>query len=286
MRAFKAAVQGRAHALETDIHLSRDGVVVLSHDKDLKRCFGVEKKIIDCDWAELSQLRTLREPHEPMPRLSDLLEYISRPENEHIWVLLDIKPDNNADDIMRLIAATLDSIPPSRTRSWKDRIVLGLWIAKFLPLATHYLPDYPVSHIGFSTIYARSFLKVPNVSFNMFAKILLGPAGASFIHDVKAAGREMFVWTVNDEKTMKWSVQQGMDGVITDNPELFRQVCDEWRDDEAEIVPSLFQWLYACWLYLVVWVISFVFKYRFPETVDDFLRRDPRVAREVRKVLT
>ena len=264
------------------MHLSRDGVVVLSHDKDLKRCFGVDKKIIDCDWSELSQLRTLREPHEPMPRLSELLEYMARAENEHIWLLLDIKIDNDADDVMRLIAATIDSVTPSQRRSWRDRIVLGLWIAKFLPLATHYLPDFPVSHIGFSTIYARSFLKVPNISFNMFSKILMGPIGTNFIRDVKAAGRELFVWTVNDENTMKWSVQKKLDGVITDNPEKFRQICDEWRDDEEEVTPTAFQWLYAFWLYFVVWMLRSVLSYRFPETVEDFLS-SPRT-REQRKI--
>lgn len=47
--------------------------------------------MIDCDWEYLSTLRTLAEPHEPLPRLSDLLEYMAEPGNEHVWVLLDIK---------------------------------------------------------------------------------------------------------------------------------------------------------------------------------------------------
>ena len=60
-------------------------------DGDLKRCFGVNKNIRDCDWAYLSSLRTLREPSEPMPRLVDLLEYLARPGLEGMWVLLDVK---------------------------------------------------------------------------------------------------------------------------------------------------------------------------------------------------
>lgn len=91
MGAFKGAVEVGAEALETDIHLSKDGVVVLSHDKNLKRCFGREEKIIDCDYEFLSKLRTLKEPHEALPRLIDLLEYLAQPGLEDIWVLLDIK---------------------------------------------------------------------------------------------------------------------------------------------------------------------------------------------------
>lgn len=274
MRAFKAALKGRAHAIETDVHLSKDGIVVLSHDADLKRCFGIKKKIIDCDWVELSQLRTLQEPHEPMPRLLDLLEYLAQPGLEHIWVLLDIKVDNDADDIMRLIAQTIGSTPSSQKRLWRDRILLGIWAAKFLPLCTHYLPEFPITHIGFSTCYARKFLAVPNVGFNMLQKILLGPIGASFIRDVKEAGRHLLVWTVNETNLMKWSVQKEVDGVITDDVKRFREVCDNWIDDEETIQVNLAQWLYAFWLYLVVLFYTLGFRRRFPETVEDFLTKN------------
>lgn len=63
----------------------------LLQDATLERCFGNSTKIIDCNWEYVSGLRTLREPHEPMPRLKDLLEYVSQPEFDRIWVLLDIK---------------------------------------------------------------------------------------------------------------------------------------------------------------------------------------------------
>jgi hypothetical protein len=57
----------------------------------LKRCFGRDEKLIDCDYEFLSKLKTLKEPHESMPRLADLLEYLAQPGLEDIWVLLDIK---------------------------------------------------------------------------------------------------------------------------------------------------------------------------------------------------
>lgn len=60
-------------------------------DATLKRCYGKENKIIDCNWDFLSEQRTLKEPHVPMPRLKDLLEYLASPGLENIWLLLDIK---------------------------------------------------------------------------------------------------------------------------------------------------------------------------------------------------
>ena len=114
-------------------------------DATLKRCFGKDEKIIDCDWSYLKTLRTLKEPHEPMPRLKDLLEYLASPGLEDIWVLLDIKVpwpsvleplknnridhwaklDNHADKVFRLIATTLQEVKPSRP--WNQRVLIGVW---------------------------------------------------------------------------------------------------------------------------------------------------------------
>ena len=111
----------------------------------MKRCFGREEKIIDCTWDFLSVQRTLKAPHEPMPRLKDLLEYLASPLRDHVWLLLDIKVcsvmviqeidvdiqklDNDADDVMRLIAKTIKETDPSPNRPWRERILLGCWAA-------------------------------------------------------------------------------------------------------------------------------------------------------------
>lgn len=99
MLAFRAAAEVGAHAIETDLHLSKDGVVVLSHDGTLKRCFGEDTKVKDRDWKYLSTLRTVRKPAQPMPRLLDLLEYLNQPGLEHVWVMLDIKVNNTCSYI-------------------------------------------------------------------------------------------------------------------------------------------------------------------------------------------
>jgi hypothetical protein len=208
-----------------------------------------------------------------MPKLSDLLTYMASPELSEKWILLDIKLDNDADNVMRLIANTIQSVP-SPSRPWSDRVVLGIWAAKFLPLCLKYLPGFPISHIGFSTCYARQFLDVPNVSFNMLQKVLLGPIGARFVRDVKKAGRPLYVWTVNDSNLMKWSIQKNMDGVITDDPKRFNKICDEWRDDEKTARPTLGQLIYTLWLWCMIIVFGYGFRKRFPGTVEQWMKRN------------
>jgi len=95
MIAFRKALEIGAHALETDIHITKDDVIVLSHDATLSRCFGRSEKIIDLNWSEIEPLQTIAEPHQTMPRLQDLLEYIADPGLDDIWILLDIKVSLN-----------------------------------------------------------------------------------------------------------------------------------------------------------------------------------------------
>lgn len=134
--------------------------------------------------------------------------------------------DNNPDDIMRLIASTVASVPlPADALPWTSRVVLGCWATKYIPLAQKYLPGFPMTHIGFSVSYARQFLKVPNVSFNMLLPILMAPGGKKFLADCREAGRPVLAWTVNAEDKMEWCIRRGIDGVLTDDPKLFLDVC-------------------------------------------------------------
>ncbi|KAI8943183.1 hypothetical protein NX059_001212 [Plenodomus lindquistii] len=262
MGAFRGAVEVGAEGLETDIHLTKDGVVVLSHDKDLKRCFGREEKIIDCDYEFLSGLRTLKAPHESLPRLADLLEYLAQPGLEEIWVMLDIKLDNDANDVMRLIAETIESVPPSPSRPWHERIVLGCWAAKYLPLCSQYLPGFPVSHIGFSIPIASYFLTVPNISFNLNQAVLMTPWGRLFIRKAQEDQRPVYAWTVNEESMMRWDIRRGLDGVITDDPKLFLDVRRAWHEGTKDGV-SIKTWLDVVRLNFFALIYSILFTFMF-----------------------
>ncbi|KKY17092.1 putative glycerophosphoryl diester phosphodiesterase [Diplodia seriata] len=240
MGAFVGAVEVGAHAIETDVHLTKDGVVVLNHDPTLERCFGKKERVIDCDWEYLSTLRTLAEPHESLPRLSDLLEYMAKPGNEHVWVLLDIKRDNDLDDVMRLISETIASVPPAPSRPWNQRVVLGIWAAKYLPFVSTYLPDFPLTFISFSLPCAWYFLAhVPRISFNLYAPILAGPLGAAFRRKAQRDAddpRPVFAWTVNKERMMRWSIEKGLDGVVTDDPKKYLEECERWKGKNGKKV--------------------------------------------------
>ena len=121
MISFDGALRVGCNGLETglprvlgvtksvDVHMSRDGVVVVCHDAVLKRLYGVDGTVDSLDWeGGLDQLRTVREPHSPMITFRQLLEKMVSAEGANgvgnglgggnrptswsdTWVLMDIK---------------------------------------------------------------------------------------------------------------------------------------------------------------------------------------------------
>ncbi|TKA26479.1 hypothetical protein B0A50_05316 [Salinomyces thailandicus] len=263
MAAFEGAVKAGAHAIETDVHITKDDVVVISHDETLKRVYGRQDKIIDLTWKEIEDVRTVEPPHERMPRLCDLLTWMAEPGNERIWCMLDIKLDNDAESIMRLIGKTLSEVEPAASRAWKERVVLGIWAAKYLPLAQKYLPGFPVLHIGFSTSYARHFFNVPNVGFNMLLPILIAPGGQSFLRDAREVyHRQVLTWTVNDEDRMEWCIQRQLNGVMTDDPVKFLDVCKKFDEKKKEAMLPLHWKSYIEIFRLWIWINFAAWLYR------------------------
>lgn len=170
--------------------------------------------------------------------------------------------DNNPDDIMRLIGSTIASVTPSSNKPWQSRVVLGCWAAKYLPLASHYLPGFPITHIGFSTAYARQFLSVKNVSFNMLLPILMAPGGKRFLKDCRAAKRPVLAWTVNEEEKMEWCIRRDIDGVLTDDPKLFLEVCKRF-DPNTEERLSWWTWIDVLKIWLLALFLGFFWRNRF-----------------------
>lgn len=262
LAAFRGAVAAGADGLETDIHLTKDGVVVLSHDATLKRCFGRDEKIINVDYDYIKPLRTLQQPGEPMPRLADVLKFLAEDGNQNVWLMLDIKLDNDSETVMRRIGETIATVHPHPDRPWQERIMMGVWAYKYVPLCAKHTAAYPIAHIGFSTTYANRFLtkEHANVGFNLLTQSLyLQP---KFVQKAHAADRPVFAWTVNDDEWMRWCIQQGLDGVITDNPKRFREVKEEWQHGRTKVNLSSRVYGQMIWLWAMMTIFGGILRYK------------------------
>ena len=91
--SFKNAVSN-GYAIENDIHLTKDGEVVVFHDDNLSRMCGINKKIKDMTLSEIKELRLLN-TREAIPTLKECLEVI----DGRVPLLIEFKYESNAAEL-------------------------------------------------------------------------------------------------------------------------------------------------------------------------------------------
>lgn len=87
MEAFRRAVD-HGFGIEMDVHILRDGQLVVIHDSNLKRLCGIERTIEDMTWCEVGKLR-LQGTEERIPLLRDVLSLVGG----RVPLLIEIKPE-------------------------------------------------------------------------------------------------------------------------------------------------------------------------------------------------
>lgn len=72
--AFRLAME-EGYGMELDVHLSKDGKLVVEHDDSLLRTCGIDRAIEDCAWAEIKGL-TLEGTNERLPLLEEVFDLV------------------------------------------------------------------------------------------------------------------------------------------------------------------------------------------------------------------
>ena len=102
MAAFKKA-KGAGYGIELDVQLTKDGVMVVHHDYDLKRTCGVNKKITDLTYRELCRYR-LMGTRERIPRFVEVLREV----DGKVPLLVELKMETCNRKLCKKVAKALD----------------------------------------------------------------------------------------------------------------------------------------------------------------------------------
>lgn len=97
---------------------------------------------------------------------------------------------------------------------------------------------------------------------------MVGPIGNKFMQDCREQDRALFLWTVNEEDWMRWSIKKAVDGVITNDPKKFLDVCKDYDENVPihRLAPK--EYLSIAWINILVIVFSFLFRLRYGFTID------------------
>lgn len=213
VRAFRNAVDLGYRYLETDVHASADGRLFAFHDDNLERVTGFDGTLHALDSREIAEL--LVGDREPIPSMDELFETF--PE---VRFNIDLKHD----PAVELLADAISRHGAER------RVCVGSFsrgrIRRFRALQ----PRVPttVSTLGTAALTVGRISGGGDV-YQVPMTHQVGPVSVDIvtpktIERVHRAGRKLHVWTIDEPTTMHRLIDWGVDGIISDRPDLLKEV--------------------------------------------------------------
>jgi glycerophosphoryl diester phosphodiesterase len=214
--AFGRAVAMGYRYLETDVHATSDGVVVVFHDSTLDRLLGRPGRVRDLRWADLATLRVGGAA--AVPRLDEVLE--SWPD---VRFNIDVKDDPAVTPTVELV----------RRSGAADRVLLASFSDRRLARVRAALPTVATSlgrrEAARLWLAARvgGRLRIPPSVVAAQVPVRRGRVRVvdrPFVATAHRLGLQVHVWTIDDPDTMNDLLDLGVDGIMTDRIEILRDV--------------------------------------------------------------
>jgi len=242
LEAFSAAIASGAQGIESDVHVSKDDVIIMSHDPSLDRTTDAEGFVQEKNWfGDMKHARTLKKDLDgrgyPIPTFEQTIQLLMKEGNKHVKFNVDIKVGNDPDRLFSLIHNIISSQPNWETEL-APRIILGLWHPKFIAPARRLLPYFSLAHIGMSVRFAREYFWDTCDGFSMYFSCLVGREGEKFREDCKRSGKKVMLWTINRREEMIEAVRWGVDAILTDVTKDYLMLRDELQRDYARTSSS------------------------------------------------
>ncbi len=221
MIAYVKALEAGAGAAELDVHQTADGELVLMHDDTVDRTTNGTGSVWE---LTLKELRSLDAGSwfddsfrgEPVPTLREIVRFAKG----RIVLNIEVKVSREEPGIAEKVIGIVRD----------ERIERDCFITSFDRHTVEEIKRLaPYLRVGF--IFGRDY---PEDVFDGVWEILscnVGIVDSVFVARAHQAGKEVHVWTVNDEVTMRRLLALGVDSIITNRPALLAQVLEEEFED-------------------------------------------------------
>ena len=212
--AFQSAVDLGFKYLETDVHCTRDGVLIAFHDDRLDRVTNQKGRIQNLNYADVACARV--DNCEPIPLMEELLA-----DFPDIRFNIDPKSDAAVQPLIEIIKRT----------SAENRVCVGSFSDRRLRQIRSALPEVFTSMATYEAARARLKslgVRLGSLSANC-AQVPVKWNGISvidrrFIQTMKAHGIPVHVWTINAASEMHQLLDMGVDGIMTARPALVKSI--------------------------------------------------------------
>lgn len=221
MSSLLGAIANKADYSELDVQETKDGVVVLTHDTNLKNNTGVDKNIWELTFDEVEKLDvgsyfSPKFAGEKIPTL----ESVIKAANKKIKLNIEIKPNGHEKNLVESVVKLIED------NNFVDQCVvtsLDYDALQKVKKLNHKIKTGYTVFVGMGDVTAL------NVDFFSVEEAVATP---EFIESVHNKNKMIHVWTINDSEKMKKFIDLNVDSIITDDPKEAATLLKEKRDKQ------------------------------------------------------
>jgi glycerophosphoryl diester phosphodiesterase len=219
--AFTLAARQGSDMFELDVQETSDHRLVLMHDTTLARTTDAEQvfpgrapwRVADFTLAEIRKLDAgswFGDESEPVPTLQEALRAMR---GSGLGLLLEIKSPRLYPGIEARVAREL-------RRSWSGELAVQSFDWDSMRLFAKTMPEAPIGLLG-----TPSAGELPALA--EFADQINPPHAdvtRDYVESVHDLGMDVLTWTVDDAATMRRLITFGVDGIITNRPDVLSEL--------------------------------------------------------------
>ncbi len=226
--AFSDAISVGADFIELDVQQTRDGVLVVMHDSNLKRTTGVNKDIWDVDYADIQDLDagSWFDPayaNARIPTLEETLQFVDKRAKLNI----EIKPTKHGSDTLEQDVAELIT-----RYQYTDACYVTSFSYGSLKKVKEANPEIRTGYL-MSVAYGQFYSLKYADAFSL-NKVFVTSQVVNAAHQ---QGKQIFAWTVNSMSEVRSLCNLHVDSIITDDPVMVQNVIS--RDSTGETLRSV-----------------------------------------------
>lgn len=216
LAALEIAIAQNADWAEIDVQETSDGIVVVLHDKDLRRLAGDSRAIYDMTWEQVQaiDIGSWYDPKFTDQRIVTLEQFIEAAKGQ-IKLNIELKDNGHAVALPERVAQII------RNTDFVDQCIITSLNYNMLLETREHLPEVKlgmVIGVGAGNITA----------YNVDAfSLSLNQLSIDLVYQFHALDRQVLAWTLNNRIQIHHALDIGVDNLITDYPDLAREVLDE-----------------------------------------------------------
>lgn len=215
LAALKSAIEERADGAEIDVRMTKDGEIILMHDRSLARTAGISKLVSQVEYAQLANIDvgTWFSPAfrgEKIPNLMEALELCKG----KLTLMIEVKGEQNQEiNITQKVVENIEEM------GMDQNVIIAsfnLNVLKEVKRLNNTIATCLILRFAYGNIDEMEYVDMFSIESRFLQKGVL--------QSIRNSDKALAVWTVNESRKLASFRDMGIDAVITDRPVRAREI--------------------------------------------------------------